>query len=140
MTNSKSFLIDTNYILRYLLLNDPKFNSIVQVFFDLIRTGDQHAIVLDAVIAECVYVLSHGYDIAKSDVASSLKGLLLYKGIICPQKDHLFLALDTWSSHQLDFVDCMLYATSIIQNIPLHTFDAKLKRLCNEQKTQNQDS
>ncbi len=129
MKTNSQFLVDTNYILRYLLMDDTKFNTTVQDFFEKVKVGQDKALILDAVIAECVYVLSGGYGLGRSQIVHALTGLLLYKGIICDRKENLMQALLLWGANTLDFVDCLLLAFHQSDNIPLNTFDAKLKKL-----------
>ena len=59
----------------------------------------------------------------------ALTGLLLYKGVLCDHKENVIHALLLWGTNTLDFVDCLLLALHQSENIPLHTFDEKLKKL-----------
>lgn len=122
-------LPDTNYILRYLLKDDAKQFSETNTFFEQVRSGKERAMVLESVLAECLYVLIKHYQVPRAAAAESLLGILSYKGIINPDRERLTLALGFFMKTTLDPVDCLLAATSLIEKQTLLTFDKALLKL-----------
>ncbi len=60
-------LLDTNYILRYLLRDNEKMFRASQKVI-----GNQHCFVLESVLAEVVYVLSGVYNVPKLLISKTL--------------------------------------------------------------------
>lgn len=50
----------------------------------------------------------------------------------CQEHEVLKTALHTYAAHNLDFIDCVLFAYHKIRNIQIATFDKKLLRLLNQ--------
>ena len=81
------------------------------------------------VIAEVVYVLKGVYALERDRIAGTLKAFL--ELVDCRQKDVLRAALDAYGEHNLDFVDCVLYAYHKVEGAKIATFDKKLLKLMN---------
>ena len=122
-------LPDTNYILRYLLRDDAKPFSETNSFFEQVRSGKERAMLLESVITECLYVLTKHYQVPRSAAAESLLGILVYKGIINPDRDRLASALGHFKNTTLDPVDCLLAATALLEKQTLLTFDKALLKV-----------
>jgi predicted nucleic acid-binding protein len=122
-------LPDTNTIIRYLINDDPVLFSKAQEFFDKIKNGDAKALILESVVAECIYVLTKIYRVPRDKAAGSLIDLLRYKGIDNKDRQELIQALTLFTEKGLDIVDCLLYAKAIASGDHLFTFDADLHRL-----------
>lgn len=126
-------LPDTNYILRYLLKDDAGQFSEAFAFFEQVRSGKTHAVVLESVLTECLYVLTKHYHVPRAAAAESLLGILSYKGIINPDRERLPLALGFFMKTTLDPVDCLLAATSLLEKRNVLSFDkALLKAIAKE--------
>jgi len=129
MTEQAKKLPDTNVILRYLLGDEPNLYKKASDFFEMVRLGEEKAIILESILVECIYVLIKFYKIPKEEVIDKLKGLLQYKGIVNEDKIELIEAISIFAEKNLDIVDCILCAKAKIQNKILVTFDEKLKKL-----------
>ena len=129
MTKHPECLIDTNVVLRHVLGDDPKQTASAQSVFDALRSGEKAALLLESVLAECVYVLLHYYEVPKEEVVEKLDGILRYPGIVNRDKHDLREALKLFGEHALDFVDCILVAKARIGELELVTFDEKLKKI-----------
>ena len=123
-------LPDTNTILRYLLEDVTQLSAKASAFFEKVRVGNEKVLILESVLAECVYVLIKFYKVPKPEVVEKLKGLLLYKGIANEDKKDLVEALNIYSDHGIDIVDCILCAKTRNHNLLLLSFDEKLLKLC----------
>jgi predicted nucleic-acid-binding protein len=119
---------DTNVLLRYLLNDVPEQYAAAETFFERVRAGQQRAIILEAVLIECVYILTRQYNATRSDAAAALIGLLQYKGIANPDKGVLIDALDRFAATKLDPVDCLLLARAVQGGLNIFTFDKELAK------------
>lgn len=122
-------LPDTNVVIRYLVKDDLELYKEAKTFFDRVKTGEESALILESVIAECVYVLTKIYKVPREKTADSLKNLLQYRGIINEDRDALMKALTIFSEKALDIVDCILLAKATRMNIRLFSFDEDLNRM-----------
>jgi len=133
MTKHPECLIDTNVVLRHILYDDPAQASAIKPLFDEIRSGEKAVLLLESVLAECVYILLDYYEVPKTEVVEKLTGVLRYPGIVNRDKHDLREALKLFGEHTIDFVDCILVAKARVGELELISFDEKLKKL---QKTQ----
>jgi predicted nucleic-acid-binding protein len=104
-----------------------------KAFFDDVRIGEINAVILESVIAECIYVLTKIYKVPRDRAAESLINILRYKGIANDDRLQLIHALSLFSQQRIDIVDCILHAKTSACSCPLFTFDKALNKL-----TQNQ--
>ena len=122
-------LPDTNTIVRYLVADDPALHAKAREFFDRVRNGGVRAVLLESVIAECVYVLTKLYKVPREQAAARLIDILHYKGIVNDDRQELVRALSMFSEQGLDIVDCILWAKAVAGGNHLFTFDADLNKL-----------
>ena len=122
-------LPDTNTIVRYLVADDPVLHEKAKEFFDKVKHGSVKAVILESVIAECMYVLTKIYKVPRDRAAGSLIDILRYKGIANDDQQELIRALTLCSEHGLDIVDCILCAKAASADDHLFTFDAALAKL-----------
>ena len=122
-------LPDTNAIVRYLVADDPALHEKAKEFFDGVRNGGAKAVILESVIAECIYVLTKIYKVPRDKDAGSLIDLLHYAGIANDDRQELIRALSLFSERGLDIVDCILFAKASAAGDHLLTFDADLNKL-----------
>ena len=134
MTELVKKLPDTNIILRYLLDDVPQLSAKASALFEKVRVGNEKVLILESVLAECVCVLNKFYKVPKPEVVEKLQGLLLYKGIANEDKKDLVEALNIYSDHWIDIVDCILCAKSRNHNLHLLSFEEKLIKLCKSSK------
>jgi predicted nucleic-acid-binding protein len=98
-------------------------------FFDKVKDGSVRAVILESVIAECIYVLTKIYNVPRDRAAGSLTDVLRYKGISNDDQQELIRALSLFSERGLDIVDCILCAKAVAGRHHLFTFDAALNKL-----------
>lgn len=125
-------LPDTNVILRYLLQDNAGHYKIVNELFEMVRVGDEEAVILESVLVECVYVLTKFYKVPKEEASAKLTGLLHYKGVINDDKEELIEALTFFTEKNIDIVDCILCVKAKSRNLSLFSFDERLKKLYNQ--------
>lgn len=129
MKKSERSLPDTNTIVRYLVADNPALHEKAKEFFDKVKHGGAKAVILESVIAECMYVLTKIYKVPRDRAAGSLIDVLHYKGIANDDQQELIRALTLCTEHGLDIVDCILCAKAASAEGHLFTFDADLNKL-----------
>jgi len=122
-------LPDTNTVIRYLIADEPALHSKAKEFFDKVINGGVKAVILESVIAKCVYVLTKIYKVPRDRAAGSLIDILHYKGIANDDRQELIQALSLFSEQGLDIVDCILCAKAATAGGHLFSFDADLNKL-----------
>ncbi|MBI4687648.1 MAG: PIN domain-containing protein [Nitrospirae bacterium] len=122
-------LPDTNTIVRYLIGDNASLHARSKAFFDKVKNGSEKAIILESVIAECVYVLTKIYKVPKEQSAGSLIDILHYKGIANDDQRELIHALTLFSDSNVDIVDCILAAKTLNSGDHLFSFDEELNKL-----------
>jgi predicted nucleic-acid-binding protein len=122
-------LPDTNTIIRYLINDEPALFAKSKEFFDKVKNSETKAIILESVIAECIYVLTKIYKVPKDKAAERLIDILRYKGIVNKDRQELISALTLFMEQSLDIVDCILYIKALSGGDQLFTFDLDLNRL-----------
>jgi predicted nucleic-acid-binding protein len=113
--------VDANYILRYLLNDNPEMANIAEQLF-----LNEQVFIANEILAEVVYVLLGVYEIAKIDIADKLIDLIYAETILTDNKAIIIEALTIFKNQNLDFVDCLLCSYSQIDEIK--SFDKKLNR------------
>ena len=119
------YLCDTNFILRYLLADNPQMFTKAKGIFDQAKTGKVILIIEQAVFTEVIFVLSSFYKVPKDTITQILSDLLTYKGI-SSEKEVFALALDYYNKYNMHVVDCLLLAKNKLTSIPVLTFDEQL--------------
>jgi len=114
-------VLDTNYILRFLIKDDETMYKIAR---DTIKNNE--CFIDNEVLAEVVFVLLKVYNISKQDIRISLEKFLSLSNIILNSKQTILKALEIFDEKNLDFVDAILCAKS--KKYKVKTFDKKLNK------------
>jgi predicted nucleic-acid-binding protein len=122
-------LPDTNTIVRYLVKDDLALFAKAESFFDQVRNGIAKAVILESVVAECIYVLTKIYKVPREKAAESLIAILHYKGIANEDRNDLIRALTLFSEQNIDIVDCILCEKAAKAKAPLFSFDKELNKV-----------
>lgn len=115
-------MFDTNMILRYLLNDNTEMAEKAEQYLDAGNVS-----VTIEVIAEAVYVLKGVYSLERKRIVNTIKEFL--ELVDCQEMEVLNAALDTYAEHNLDFVDCILYAYHKVKGVEIATFDKDLLKL-----------
>ena len=121
-------IFDTNMILRYLLKDNP----IMYEKSKHLLKQDNVWVTLE-VIAEVVYVLRRVYFLDRPMISKQVRAFA--ELVKCKENSVLNLAMDTYATKNLDFVDCVLYAYNKVDGFEIATFDKQLLRLINSDRT-----
>jgi predicted nucleic-acid-binding protein len=126
MRKPKVVLPDTNAVLRYLLHDHEEHFARASELFEAVREDKRHALLLEGVLVECVYVLTKFYQVPRAEAAGHLHDLLQYKGIRNTNRQELLDALKRYAKSRIDIVDCILLAKGAAENTEVFSFDADL--------------
>jgi predicted nucleic-acid-binding protein len=121
--------VDANYILRYLLNDNPEMANIAEQLF-----LNEQVLIANEILAEVVYVLLGVYEISRIDIADKLISLIYCDTIFTDNEPIIIEALTLFKNQNLDFVDCLLCSYSRIDEVK--TFDKKLNRCIQARKKQ----
>lgn len=113
-------VVDANVVLRYLLNDVPE-----QAEYAASIIEGEAVTIPNEVLAEVVYVLSGVYGAGREHIAQSLRELLSYRTVRCPDTPAALTALEHYESTRLDFVDCLLIGTAA-SGAEVVTFDTEL--------------
>lgn len=111
-------IIDTNYLLRYILHDDEA------MFQKACRAIEAGASTRLESIPEVIYVLLKSFGVSRTNIAMALVDLL--DDVAIPQKELVLEALSIFSKTKLDYVDCIYIAESKSRNERVLTFDKKM--------------
>jgi predicted nucleic acid-binding protein len=125
---SRRRIIDTNIIIRYLIQDQPRHAAAANELFDACDRGEITLLVLPAVLAECVFVLESFYERPRADISSALATLIDNPGIEISDLAIQLDALNRYGNSKAHFVDCVIAAAAVRDDIPVATFDRDLKK------------
>ncbi|KIE05722.1 Uncharacterized protein NF27_DC00010, partial [Candidatus Jidaibacter acanthamoeba] len=94
--NKKYNIIDTNFILRYLLADNQEQYQIAKTFFQSVKSGKTRAYLEQAVIMEVIFVLSSYYKVPRDRIVNVLNNFLRYKGLVINEKEIIIKALEIY--------------------------------------------
>jgi predicted nucleic-acid-binding protein len=121
-------LVDTNLIVRYLVQDNEKHARAAGKLFDACDRGDVAIVVLPVVLAECVFVLESFYGHTRSDIATALGRLISSPGVEIAEVRVQLDALKRYKATRVHFVDCVIAATAVSENVPVSTFDQDFRK------------
>ena len=116
--------IDANIILRYVLDDHPELSPKAR------RLIDENTVETPIeVLCEVVFVLLKTYGVARRDIADTLLDFFRDTNCTLPHRESIIRGIESFGEKPLDFVDCILAGYHVVENITIHTFDAKLDKL-----------
>ena len=125
---NKRRLVDTNLVVRYLVQDHEKHAKAAGKLFEACDRGDLVIVLLPAVLAECVFVLESFYQHPRGVIASVLGTLISNPGIEIHEEAICLDALDRYGKTKVHFVDCLIAAAALAENIPVATFDQDFRK------------
>jgi len=116
------FVIDANYILRYLLEdNENMFKEAKNII------ENETILILNEVLAEVVYVLDGVYDVPRKDIAKALNIFINMPNIKVYENKNIFYdTFGLYATTSLDYIDC--YLCALKKEYKIVTFDKKLQK------------
>ena len=128
MLKKNLIVLDTNIFIRFLMADDEKlYHETTQIFLD-IENDNTHAIIIESVFAEIVFVLEKVYKVTRQEIADLLIKILELKGLRRTNASLYKKALDIYQAKKIDIVDCLLLAFSELNKIELMSYDRDIKK------------
>ena len=121
-------LLDTNVIIRLLMRDNEEYYKIAEAFFIALEAGEKHAILLDIIIGEIVYVLKSFYKQDKKYIVDRLKLLLQYENLDVSNRAIVIEALEVYDKRNIDFADAILCAKKNLEGYEVMSFDKDVKK------------
>ncbi len=100
--------LDTNILVRFVTRDDEKQWKRVNAFLEKNCSSKDPAWISSIVLCEVVWVLSSGYEYARSDIVSLLKQLLLTAEIKLEEHDAVRVATKEFENGKADFSDYLI--------------------------------
>jgi len=125
----KSFLVDTNFILRYLLVDDKYLFEKAKKIFDEAAKKKIKIEIIPEVIFELNYVLKGVYKVKREKVAEILLNLVKTPYLVIENQSLLIEVLETYQKVNVDLFDIYLYFLGKNKNKEILSFDNDLKKL-----------
>jgi predicted nucleic-acid-binding protein len=133
MKTNNIHIVDTNFILRYLLADIPEQYQATTKFFQQVIDNKVKAIISETVLTEVVFVLSTHYKVSRDRIVKALSGFLRYKSIVIENKEIILEALNIYQHSNLHIVDAIIAAHAKSEGYTLTTFDQELKQYLNSE-------
>ena len=128
----ESYIVDTNFFLRFLLKDDLKQYKEVERLFKKAKKGKAKIIVAQIVLFEISFILGNYYKLSRVDIIEKLDSLLNTPYLVVEEKRCFINSLKIYESSSLSFVDCFLIAKALEEGKKLMTFDKKLEQAYRE--------
>ena len=100
--------LDSNILVRFVTRDDEKQWKRVNAYLEENCSSEDPAWISNIVLCEVVWVLSSGYEYAKSDIARLLKQLLLTAQIKLEEHDAVRAATKEYENGKADFSDYLI--------------------------------
>lgn len=126
----KTYVLDTNPLARFLLLDNPSQAAEVEKLFIRAKTGKVRLVVPQIVIFEIFFTLGKFYNFSKGEIIEKASPLITSSYLEIQNRELFIKALDIVKEYNnLSFADCfvMVWAKEISAN--LFTFDKKLAKI-----------
>ena len=120
---SEKRLLDTNFIVRYLIQDDERQAQQAERLFGACDRGEVQLVLLALVLAECVFVLQSFYKRSREYIAEGLQMLLSNPDVVIADKGVYMDALARYGSCKAHFVDCTIAAHGAAGKLAIATFD-----------------
>lgn len=119
-------LLDTNFILRFLLKDHPTLSPLAKKIFE---SKDEMLLITDVVVAEIIWVLTSFYRLTKKEAADKIYQLLSLNSVYS-NKDLLIRTLYLYRNYNINYVDAYLMAYSEKERLEgIYSFDEGLDKI-----------
>ncbi len=126
----KTYLVDTNLILRFLTAEPEMLARKAREIFERCERGTLSLRILPLVVTEVVFVLSgRHYDLGRDIIARELALFLENPSLLIEERDALLLALRFFANQNIDFVDAYLAAAALLRDEGVASFDRDFEKV-----------
>lgn len=124
----RTYLIDTNIILRFLLNDVPSQCLKIKTKLKDAKSGKLRLVITDIIFFESYFTLTSYYKYSKENVLEVLESLISSGYFEVENRDILLESLKIYKLSNLSFVDSYLAARSGPDMADIFTFDKKLQK------------
>jgi predicted nucleic-acid-binding protein len=118
--------LDTNVIIRHLTGDPPELAEVATALL----ADVERLVLVDVIVAECVYVLESFYEHPREQIATAMRALLALPAVAVEDHDRLLRALELYEQARLDFAEAYLAACAELTSVRnVASFDHSLDRL-----------
>ena len=122
--------LDTNFLLRYLLNDDPNQSSRARRILDRRLTEEEPGFISLVTMAETVWVLDRTYKFSNREIAYAIENLLEATNLVVQNEIEVFNAMIALRNDQGSFDDALIAALGLWAGCTSTlTFDKKTSRL-----------
>ena len=123
------YLIDANVIIRFLVGDHPEHLEASTRIFEKIERGELRVEILESVLMEVYFVMTKFYKLPKKEIIADLKKIIALPGIV-GDKVVLLETLHMVENKNIDFVDALICAKSMLYGYGTLSFDTDVNRKC----------
>lgn len=123
------YLLDANYLLRFVLKDNLKQAQIVRDLFHQAKAGDITIYAPLLVFVESVFILKKLYKFGKKEIAENLKYIIDLSFLDIEKRLIIIDGLVLYTNYNISFVDALFVTEAKQSGKQLLTFDKKLKKL-----------
>lgn len=124
----KTFILDTNVVLRFLLADDPKHSPRAKQLFELAESGAVRLYLSHVVLAELVWTLASFFKFSRHQIGATLRGLVLHDGIEMDDQQVALIALEHFAHVNADYPDCYIAALALAREQPVASYDRDFRK------------
>lgn len=118
--------VDTNVLIRHLTGEPPEQAARATSYLALA----EELLLPDLILAEVAYVLESFYEVAREQVAETLRAVLGFPAIRVLDTELLLRAVEVYEQHRLDFADAYLVASAERTGVGVvASFDRAIERV-----------
>jgi predicted nucleic acid-binding protein len=123
--------LDTNILLRYLTADDPAKARRALALLLRLERGEEQAVTSSMVIFETVFTLQSYYRLARTDIRTRLRPIILMRGLRLSNKRLYIRALDLYVAFSfLSFADAFNAASMQVRGVSeIYSWDEGFDRL-----------
>ena len=130
----KSYFLDTNALLRFLLNDNIEQSNEVVELLDKAKAGTIKLFITQIVIFEISFILEKYYHFPKEKIIDGLGTLLASSYLEIQDRTVFQEAIEQFETKNIDFVDCFLICKAKEDDSTIFTFDKDLSILAAKQK------
>lgn len=125
----KTFFVDANAFLRFLLNDIPKQKKEFEQLLNKAKKSEVELIVPQIIIFEINFVLKKFYNFSKEEITDKLQSIVKAPYLKVQDREILLNAIKLYSKNNLSLTDCFLYAKAREEESNIFTFDKNLQKI-----------
>jgi predicted nucleic acid-binding protein len=123
--------LDTNVVVRHLTGDPPELAARATAAL----AAETDLLLVDLVVAECIYVLESFYEVPRARVAELMRAVIAFPSIRTVDRQSLLRALEVYEVDRLDFAEAYLVAQAEATGVgTVLSFDKSIDRVAGVQR------